>query len=36
MMEKLELQTPCFIVDVDDFKNNIRRVSKCFERVLQE
>jgi len=32
MMEKLELQTPCFIVDVDDFKNNIRR----FQNALKE
>ena len=32
MMDKLELQTPCFIVDVDDFKNNIKR----FQNALKE
>lgn len=30
-MEKAELQTPCFIVDVDDFKNNIRRFQKALK-----
>ncbi len=29
-MDELKLKTPCFIVDVDDFKNNIRRFSSAL------